>query len=364
MTKLRGLESYPLNVSLNEPFGIATGVQTVAENIVVQLTLEDGTLGLGEAAPVTHISGETRADALAALSLLPEALSGTDVRDYRRVSSIAAEVLVSVPSALAGVEMALLDALTRRAGLSLRSFFGGRESELTTDVTIPTGSLEQATIAAEKRHVAGFRQLKVKVGAGDVDADVQRLVGIMRAAPHATLVLDGNTGFTPGEALLLLRELGKLSGRIVLFEQPVARDDFEGLAEVEAKSGIPVAADESLRTMRDFRRIISVGGISVINIKTAKLGIVGAWDLLVAAHAAGLRTMIGGMVETEISMTVSACLAAGVGGVAFVDLDTPLFLLDSPVRGRVATWGPSLDLSSIGKGHSVDMKMELNGGTV
>ena len=92
-----------------------------------------------------------------------------------------------------------------------------------------------------------------------------------------------------------------------------------------------------------------------MNIKTAKLGLVAGCDVLVAAKAAGLELMVGGMVETELSMTASACLAAGVGGVAFVDLDTPLFMGKRPLVGGFSQAGPGLSFEGIGFGHGVQV---------
>lgn len=353
MIGIQSVTFEPLNVPLNEPFGIATGAQHRAENVLVRLTLEDGTVGLGEAAPVPHISGESQGDVLRVLSDVGDALRGADAADYRRTCSRLFEVTGSVPSALAGIEIALFDALCRRFGISLRSFFGGAEESLTIDVTITTGSVEHAREGAARFSGAGFSLLKVKIGGADIDQDVERLRAILKAAPAARLILDGNTAFSAASALELVRELGALRSRIVLFEQPTQARDLEGLAEVERKSGIRVAADESLRSRADFEKIVRSGGISVVNLKTAKLGVLAAWDLLVAAKAAGLGIMMGGMVETEISMTTSACLAAGVGGVEFVDLDTPLFLGDRPTLGVVAPWGPILDLTPIRAGHGV-----------
>jgi hypothetical protein len=63
--------------------------------------------------------------------------------------------------------------------------------------------------------------------------------------------------------------------------------------------------------------------------------------------------MIGGMVETELSMTVSACLAAGVGGFQFVDLDTPLFMGQRGLQGGFRRSGSRLDVATLGLGHGV-----------
>jgi L-alanine-DL-glutamate epimerase-like enolase superfamily enzyme len=353
VVRIRKLSFSELNVPLHEPFGIATGAQPTAENVLVRLELDDGTVGLGEAAPVPHISGETRSAVLSGLERLREECLGLDVQAFRRVCGVASEILQEVPSALAGFEIALFDAIARRQRLSLVDWFGGDCSELTLDLTITTGSVEQASHAAVRAAQDGFELLKVKVGGSDLDLDVRRLRAILRAAPKAQLVLDGNTAFDVKGALALLDGLGKERERIVLFEQPVARDDFEGLRQVEQESGVTVAADESLRGFEDFRAVLRTGGIGAINVKTAKLGLLRAWELLVAARTAGLNVMVGGMVETEISMTASACLAAGVGGVQFCDLDTPRFLASSPALGKVAPWGPKLDLSPIARGHGV-----------
>jgi L-alanine-DL-glutamate epimerase-like enolase superfamily enzyme len=343
----------PMDVPLHEPFGIATGAQHLAQNVLVRLSCTDGTVGLGEAAPVEHISGESQADVLEALLHVEDLLTNRDLTSYRPVCAALEEALSHVPSALSAVEAALFDALSRRAKISLREYFGGAETQLEIDVTITTGTVEQAAASAKKYADQGFHCLKVKIGGISLEEDARRLLAICRAAPHCELILDGNTAFSPAEALSLLEEIGAAKSQIILFEQPVSRDDFEGLREVEAKSGIVVAADESLRSRDDFQKILKTGGISCINLKTAKLGLLTAWDLLIAGRAAGLQIMMGGMVETEISMTTSACLAAGVGGVRFVDLDTPIFLGPRPVTGAIAPWGPSLDLSPIRLGHGV-----------
>lgn len=352
MTRLHSLTFHAVDFPLLEPFGIATGAQLVAENVLMRLELEDGTVGWGEAAPVFHISGESRADVLGLEGAVRSALRGRELSDYRATSELLHELCASTKSALGGLEGAVFDALARRAGVSLNTFFGGAKEALVTDVTITTGTPEEAARSARRWVQAGFRELKVKIGGSDLDQDLRRLRAIGEAAPDAGLVLDGNTAFSPQEAVQLIEELGETRSQIVLFEQPVSAEDFEGLARVERDAQVPVAADESLRSRDDFRRILKTGGIRAINLKTAKLGVLVAWDLLVAARAAGLDVMVGGMVESELGMGISACLAAGVGGVRYVDLDTPLLLGERPLRSAVS-WGPSLDLRGIAAGHGV-----------
>jgi L-alanine-DL-glutamate epimerase-like enolase superfamily enzyme len=354
------LSFQPLNVELKAPFGIAGGAQLRAENVLVELRLADGSVGIGEAAPFPAVNGETQAAVLAALPDARRTLIGLDSARPRFVAHALREVLREVPSARAALETALFDALCRRAKLSLWSYFGGAESELESDITITTGDTADAQSATIAALGAGFRTLKVKVGGVPLAIDLARLAAIQSAAPDASLILDANASFTASEALGLLKEMGPARQRVALFEQPTAADDWDGLAEVERVGGVAVAADESARSANEVARLAARGGVSVINVKITKTGIVEAWDMIACARAHGLGLMVGGMVETELAMTTSACLAAGIGGFRFVDLDTPLFMAQRPLEGGFQQRGPHIALAHIVAGHGV--RYSANGG--
>lgn len=346
----------PLDVPLLEPFGIATGAQHVARNVLVELELGDGTVGLGEAAPFPAVNGETQEQVLAALPAVVPRLLGLDAFRYRIVSEVAREVLSTTPSALAAVETALFDALGKAWRTSLWRFIGGVAPTLTTDVTVPTGDVETARTSAERARKTGFTTLKIKVGGNDLDRDARRIRAIHEAAPDASLILDANASLGARDALQLLTDAGPARSRIVLFEQPTAADDWDGLARVERDGGVPVAADESARSPADVASLARSRTVSVVNVKVTKAGLLAAWEMILLARAHGLELMIGGMVETELCMTTSACLAAGLGGFRFVDLDTPMFLAERPLRGGFEQNGPQLRVDRIGLGHGVALR--------
>jgi L-Ala-D/L-Glu epimerase len=347
----------PLNVELLEPFGIATGAQVMARNVLVQLTLENGVCGLGEAAPFEAVSGETQQLVLQQFDEAHRLLIGRDVHEFRNISAALWEAWGSVPTAIAGVEIALFDALTRSLGISMLDWFGRSQTELRTDITITTTAdvdpIAAAVRASQRAVREGFHTLKVKVGKDPLDVEHARLTAIGEAAPSARFVLDANGGYNVKQALELLTSLGPLKHRIDTFEQPVAREDWHGLIEVERTGGVRVCADESIRGFSDWAALVKHGGPSGLNIKTAKLGVVRAWDIAQSARVLGFELMIGGMVETELAMSCSACLAAGLGGFSHVDLDTPLFMHKRPLVGGYAQHGAVLNLSNLGLGHGV-----------
>lgn len=110
----------------------------------------------------------------------------------------------------------------------------------------------------------------------------------------------------------------------VLFEQPVHRDNWEGLGYVtqiaKEKYGISVAADESCRSLHDVHKIVKENLADVINIKLAKIGVMGALEIIEVARKAGLDLMIGGMVETRLAMGFAGHLAAGFGSFRYTSL--------------------------------------------
>ncbi|HTQ06590.1 MAG TPA: dipeptide epimerase [Polyangiaceae bacterium] len=352
MPRIQHLAFRPFDVELSEPFGIATGAQHVAKNLLVEVGLEGGVLGIGEAAPFPAVNGETREDAERVLTHGRERLLGLEALTWRAASRKAHDVLAEAPSALCAFETALLDALTRSLGISLFAFFGGAKPELISDVTLTTGNAEQAAAQAASAYQRGFRVLKVKVGGVPLTHDLERLQRAAAVAPDAALVLDANASLRPEEAIRLVRALGALRERVVLFEQPTPPDDVHALRAVR-EAGIKVAADESARSLADVEQLIDEQAADVINVKIMKTGVVTALDMALGARAAGIELMIGGMVETRLAMTTSACLAGGLGGFSFVDLDTPLFLANDPFQGGFEDAWPRLKLSAITLGHGV-----------
>lgn len=352
-TTIRALSAASLDIPLLTPFGIATGTQDVARNLLVRVELADGTVGYGEAAPFPAVNGETQDVARAAVEAAQSTVEGADIREWRRVAAALRGAMGPIGSAQCAIETALLDALTKRAGVPLWAFFGGVQTSLQTDMTVTTGGVEQAAADAQAILDRGITTIKIKIGSGDAQLDLERVAAIRAVAPGTPLLLDGNCGFTADGALQLLSALQVQGITPTLFEQPVPKDDLAGMREVTQWGGVPIAADESVGAAVDALRVAQTRAAHVVNIKLMKGGIIEALDIAAICRAARLRLMIGGMVESILAMTTSACFAAGLGGFDFVDLDTPMFMAENPFEGGFVQHGATLDLAHITRGHGV-----------
>ena len=352
-SEIASIDARSLLVPMSEPFSIAGGSSAELETVFVRLRLADGTTGHGEASPLPAFNGENAKRSLAQIRRAGARWLGRDGGAWRtRLEELESLLPSGGGAARAALGMALLDAWTRRSRVPLRALFGGAESRVTSDVTVTLGSPEAAHAAARRIRDLGVDVGKIKVGL-TVAEDADRVREVARAHPRAKFTLDANQGYGPRHSLELVRRLRSRGLRPVLFEQPAEADDLAGMAAFHKKSGVPVAADESLRSRADALALARRGAAQVLNLKLMKLGVLEAWECGLIARASGLQVMVGGMIETPLAMAAAAHLAAGLGGCAFVDLDTPLWLAEDPTSGVKFGPGGVYDLSGVKAGIGV-----------
>jgi L-Ala-D/L-Glu epimerase len=311
------------------PFRIATGQHDSLKNVFLCLELNDGTKGYGEAAVATHITGETVEQTETNLNAIGSELPGKDISDYLNLSACLHERLPKNKSAVAALEMAILDALTRKWKIPLWRFFGSSPSKMESDITIVIAEADEAKTAIQNFYKQGFRKFKIKIGR-DFDADFKRVQLVKQFAPKGKIYLDANQGYSAAQALDFLKQLEKFGIHPDMIEQPVHKNDFEGLRKITRLSKVDVCADESAGSFSDAAGLIHQRAVDVINIKLMKSALIESREIAMLTKAAGLKLMIGGMMESNLAVLAAAHFAAGLGGFDYIDMDTPFF-----VKGEV-----------------------------
>lgn len=338
------VEIYKLNVALHEPFVISLGTSYQAENILVRVHSSDGLSGLGEGSPLPTINGETQAIAFEAARALGGLLLGKNPSD---IEGRVAEMNAALPhntAAKCALDLALYDLLGKRAGLPLYALLGGTSRRVRTDFTI--GITPPAEIAAKALAVKarGFRAIKLKLGTNQAD-DVAR-VRIVREAvgEDVGLSVDANQGWSATTAIAVLREINRYG--VEHCEQPVPRWDHSALKAVRDASPIPIVADEACFDHHDAYALARSSAADMLNIKLSKSGgIHTALKIASVAESAGLRCMVGCMLEARLGIAASAHLAAARPVITYADLDGILLHSEDPVRGGVTLEGDELVLS-------------------
>ena len=325
VSKIKKFSVSLLKAQLFQPFRTALGQHDSLENVLFVLELADRTKGFGEAAIARHITGETIEGTVKGLHAVGSKLIGEDAAHYLRISSRLHELLPDNKAGVAAIEMALLDALTRQLKIPLWKLFGAKPVPLITDITVVISSLRETEDFVKKFHAQGFRAFKIKIGR-DEDLDLKRIIAVKKIAKDSAIYLDANQGYTASQTLRIVKVLKRFHVRPALLEQPVPRDDWEGLKKVTRLAGIPVCADETVCSSSDAVRAIREKSVQVINIKQMKSGLIQAREIALLSRAGGIDLMIGGMMESSLAMTASAHLACGMSGFKYIDLDTPFFI--------------------------------------
>lgn len=345
---IASVEVWPVDVPLTDPFVISRGRVTVAACAFVRIVLAGGESGYGEIAPFTALTGETRDESMREAKQLGALLLGRRVSDWIAIAAELAVRAAHAPAARAGLESALVDSLSRSRGIPLYALWsehGGRADVRAreTDVTLPMLDDARVEALAEAWYARGFRTLKLKVGDPDVDKDLARVASLARRFDDVSFVLDANQGYDRDAAThFVTRVYDAWRERVLLIEQPLVRDDIEGMAELCERSGVPIVADESVFTLSDARRVIQAQAADVVNLKIMKSGLAETIEIAREVTSAGLGLMIGGMMETRLAMAVSFSLVLGFGGIDYLDLDTPLLMGSDPWVGGYRYDGPKL----------------------
>ena len=330
---IRKVEFWPIDIPMTDPFVVATGARTIAEIVFLRVTLSNGVQGYGEAAPFPEVGGETRESCLIALQRLGKAILGRSAASHTNIGHVLSEQAPNYPAARCGLETAVIDAYCRAENIPMWQLWGSADVRAReTDITIPIADLDKTVALARGWYAKGFRLFKMKVG-NDVENDIRRLEAVHRALSGISFIGDGNQGFSRQDCLKFAQGVKRFGGTMALLEQPVVRDDLDSMAAIRQETGIPVAADESVRSLADAHEVVARGATDYINIKIMKTGVAEAVEIASFTKASGLKLMIGGMIETRVAMGCSLSLVLGLGGFDVLDLDTPLLLANDPVTG-------------------------------
>jgi L-Ala-D/L-Glu epimerase len=328
-TRIVALETRRYDFQLRHPSIVAYEALEVAPNVVVRLELADGRIGYGNAAPDAHVTGETAESVEQTINeVFIPALLGTDALQIEAHWARLNKLAPNQPSALAAIDIALYDLLGQIARLPLCRLLGAARSETITSVTLSIEETAVNVARAREFQAQGFKALKIKCGL-DVAADVARVRAVREAVGQTLRIsLDGNQGYTVAETLRVLAELRACN--IAFIEQPLKADDLAGMRELCQRAEVPVMADESVLQAAD---VLSTPA-PLVNLKLMKCGgLTGALKANAVAEARGIRTMIGCMDESQISMAAAAHLALALDNVAYADLDGHLDIVDDVAQG-------------------------------
>lgn len=328
----------PYNLQLKYPFTISNYSRTTTPVVLVELEY-DGLVGYGEASLPQYL-GATQESVMSFLEKI-DLSSFNDANSIEDILSYVDGLEAGNTAAKASIDIALHDLIGKIKNQSWHSIWG-LDAANTPNTTYTIGIDSEDVVRKKVQEVVSdFHILKVKLG-GEND---KQMIEIIRSITDLPLAIDANQGWGDRHyALDMVHWLADKSA--VMIEQPMPKDDLEGVAWLTAHSPLPIFADESVQRLADMERI--KGAFSGINIKLMKCtGMNEAWKMIQAAPAMGFDVMLGCMTETSCAISAAAQLSPAV---RFADLDGALLIKNDCFLGATIKNGKITlnDLPGIG----------------
>lgn len=318
-------KSFPLKV----PFITSLRRVDCIEAIHLILETDDGIHAVGAAAPLKAITGEDRESIIKGIHRLYGNFLNRPLNSAEEELDLLQELTEIGPGPKGAMDMALHDLYSRAEGLPLYTYLGGKSGSIISDLTISLNNADQMVLDSRKAEAEGFQTLKIKLG-GSLEDDLNRFRKISHAV-GCNLRIDANQGWSIEESLAFMDRCEKEKLSIDLLEQPLIAEDLKGMAYIRKRINCPLAADESVFTLDDAKRIIDCEGADIINVKLLKCGgISQAKRILNLAESEGLECMMGCMMESPIGISAALHLTAASPVISYYDLDVPYLLNEIP----------------------------------
>lgn len=307
------------NLPFRYPFTISKGTKTHQPTFIAELDF-NGIKGYGEAPAISYynIPVEKMVADLEAKKSMVEKYALMDVERYWHYLH---HLFPQNPFLVCALDMAAWDIFGKMRQLPLHAYWGADFNNVpVTDYTIGIDTVEKMV---EKLKEKPWPVYKIKLGTREDIAIIRTL----RKHTDAVFRVDANAGWDLPAALEiipLLKDLG-----VELVEQPLAKDNWEGMKILYRQSVLPIFADESCVAEQDLQ--LCFQHFHGVNIKLTKCsGITPARRMIEKAKTLNMQVMLGCMNESTIGSAAIAHLAPFVD---YIDMDGPLLLAEDLATG-------------------------------
>ncbi|MHA7129428.1 dipeptide epimerase [Algoriphagus namhaensis] len=314
------------DLPLKHTFTIAHQSRDVQDTLIVRLE-GAGFYGLGEST-TNPFYGMTVENMSACLEAARPLVESGDWETPEELWEKGKEFFAYNPFAQCALDMAAWDLFAKQKGKKLYEYLELNPKDIPlTNFTIGIATVDKMV---EKMKEVDWPIYKIKLGTADDLAIVREL----RKHTDAVFRIDANCAWTADQAIRYSFELKDLG--VEFMEQPLAKDDLEGMKRVYAESALPVMADESCIIESDVKKC--QGLFHAINVKLVKAGgITPALRMIHEAKSLGMKTMVGCMTESSVGITAIAHIAPLLD---YVDMDGAMLLAEDPAIG--------VDISPVG----------------
>ena len=297
-----------------QPAGTSRGVYNTRLSFYLKLTSDEqpDVVGVGECAALPDLS----CDAMPPNEY--ECKLRTFCDEYERTGVIDYEAMRAYPSMLFGLETAVAQFNAKGSLNFFNTPFGRGEEGIPINGLVWMGTFEEMFKRLEAKLKAGFRCIKIKIGAIDFDRELQLIRHIRStfSRKDVELRVDANGGFTPEEALSRMKALVQYD--IHSIEQPIKQHQWTQMARLCAATPLPIGLDEELIGVNERQKKIEL--LDTIRPQYIVLkpslhgGMAGTAEWIQLARERNIGSWITSALESNVGLNAIAQLTASIYG--------------------------------------------------
>ena len=297
-----------------QPAGTSRGVYNTRLSFYLKLTSDEqpDVVGVGECATLPDLS----CDAMPPNEY--ERKLRTFCDEYERTGVIDYEAMRAYPSMLFGLETAVAQFNAKGSLNFFDTPFGRGEEGIPINGLVWMGTFEEMFERLEGKLKAGFRCIKIKIGAIDFDRELQLIRHIRStfSRKDVELRVDANGGFTPEEALSRMKALVQYD--IHSIEQPIKQHQWTEMARLCTATPLPIGLDEELIGVNERQKKIEL--LDTIRPQYIVLkpslhgGMAGTEEWIQLARERNIGSWITSALESNVGLNAIAQLTASIYG--------------------------------------------------
>ncbi len=286
---IKRVDAIALSIPLKKPVIMAGVRLDISYNLLVRVEAKNGLVGWGEASVAPTMTGDLLPGMVSAVNdhLAPLVL-GQNALHRAVLAQRICHGLHHNTGAKCALEAGIADLVGRHLKVGLSDLYGGAlRDSITAMYLLGNPRVEDDIAETQAKKKEGYRFFKLKVGIKNPLEEAQAAVQIRQAVgPEVLLCADANMGMDFRSARIFLENTR--AADLLFLEQPLRDDDFDGMVALARLSQIGLNADESVSNVAAVIAMARAGSIQGANLKTIKMGGVGA-----TVHAMSVCAALG-----------------------------------------------------------------------
>ncbi|MCH7962987.1 MAG: o-succinylbenzoate synthase [Bacteroidetes bacterium] len=300
----------PYTLKLKKSFFTARTEIKERRGFILRLDDPDGFEGIGDCCPFPEFGSESIEDVENVLSDFKLKV----IIDETEIEKSINNCLVNykkMPALRHGLEQAIINIICNKNKTTIDKLLNLKlKKRVTVNAAIGFLNVDESVKTARTLIEKGFTTIKLKIGRSNFEEDFSVIKLIRKTfGDNIKLRIDSNGNWNLDEAIINLMELEQFD--IEYAEQPVT--NLSDYIDLKKRTNIPLAPDESIRSVKEAKEFIKSGAVSYLILKPMMIGgLLPTLDIIKLAMAENITPVITSSFESAIGKTNAVIAAASV----------------------------------------------------